>query len=85
MESFKTNPVADLKELVAELFGEEHEVRFYISPRGFQKIDIYDREKQIVWNSLEGLDVEEDMNDYKGIAISFINHLEAFLKKHADL
>ncbi len=63
----------ELIEFVKECFDSENEVKFFISERGNQRIEIKDLKTGEVWQTLEGVsdkELDDDFEDISGVLIS---------------
>lgn len=67
----------ELKEVVKEFEG-NHEIRFTISKRGNQRIEIEDLDKKEIWQTLEcgtPPENEEEAKNFDEISVAMINSL----------
>lgn len=63
----------ELIDFVKEEFSGNNEVKFFISERGNNRIEIIDLDSKEVWQTLEGIEPEED--NFKSISEAMISSL----------
>lgn len=72
-----TGAVEDLKQLVKENFAGNNEIRFFISERGNQRIEIEDLDTKEIWQTLEAVNDSdlEDPSNFDDISAAIISAL----------
>ena len=71
MEKTSKGASEDLVKIVKEEFGKNNTVKFFISERGFQRIEISDDKN--VWQTLEATAKADDDNDFDDISVAIMS------------
>ena len=67
--------MSDLEKFIKENFKGNNEVRKFISERGNQRIEIKDLDSGEVWQTLEAISSQENMDDFNDIEDAIISAL----------
>ena len=62
----------DLKEIVKEDFIGNNEIRFFISERGNQRIEIKNLDNNEIWQTLESTSPAKDIDNFDEISVAMI-------------
>lgn len=71
MKEHENSASEDLVEMIAEQFGPKNKVKFLISKRGFQRIEISDGKE--TWQTLEATEKAGDDTNFDEISIAVMN------------
>lgn len=69
----------DLEEFVKETFEGNNEIKFFISERGNQRIEIQDLGTKEIWQTLEAVEPVEDMDNFDEISSILIFNIIKFM------
>ena len=65
----------DLEKFIKEETIGNNEIKFFISERGNQRIEIIDQDTGEVWQSLEAVSPQEDMTNFDDISQAILSAL----------
>jgi len=68
-----------LEEFIKETFVGNNEIKFFISERGNQRIEIQDLDTKEIWQTLEAVEPIDDMDNFDDISAVLISNIIKFM------